>query len=77
MGIMLGNRQVMLLKHMSDWWTIYTLGTDLTEVAASGTLREGNYCKCSKRQPVVCREKATAASVVRGGQWYVTRKQLL
>ena len=27
--------------------------------------REGYYCKCSKR-PVVCREKATTASVVRG-----------
>ena len=30
--------------------------------------REGDYCKCSKRWPVVCREKATTASVVSGGQ---------
>ena len=22
--------------------------------------REGDYCKCSKRRPVVCREMATA-----------------
>ena len=27
--------------------------------------REGDYCKCSKRRPVVCREKATTVSVVR------------
>ena len=38
--------------------------------------REGDYCKCSKRRPVVCREKATTASVVRGGQWYVVRRRL-
>ena len=31
-------------------------------------LREGEYNKCSKRRPVVCREKATTASVVSGGQ---------
>ena len=30
--------------------------------------REGDYCKCSKRRPVVCREKATTASVVSSGQ---------
>ena len=30
--------------------------------------REGDYCKCSKRRPVECREKATTASVVSGGQ---------
>ena len=30
--------------------------------------RECDYCKCSKRWPVVCREKATTASVVSGGQ---------
>ena len=30
--------------------------------------REGDYCKCSKRWPVVCREKATTASVVSGIQ---------
>ena len=35
--------------------------------------REGDYYKCSKR-PVVYREKATTASVVRGGQWYVARR---
>ena len=39
--------------------------------------REGDYCKCSKRRPVVCREKATTTSVVRGGQWYVARRLLL
>ena len=39
--------------------------------------REGDYYKCSKRRPVVCREKATTASVVRGGQWYVARRRLL
>ena len=39
--------------------------------------REGDYCKCSKRRPVVCREKATTASVVRGGGWYVARRRLL
>ena len=37
-------------------------------------LREGDYYKCSKRRPVVCREKVTTASVVRGGQWYVARR---
>ena len=49
--------------------------------------REGDYGQCSKRRPVVCREKATTASVpvvcrekvttasvVRGGQWYVVRR---
>ena len=36
--------------------------------------REGDYCKCSKRWPVVWREKATTTSVVRGGQWYVARR---
>ena len=35
---------------------------------------EGDYYMCSKRRPVVCREKATTVSVVRGGQWYVTRR---
>ena len=30
--------------------------------------REGDYCNCSKMRPVVCREKVTTASVVRGGQ---------
>ena len=39
--------------------------------------REGDYYKCSKRWPVVWREKATTASVVRGGQWYVARRRLL
>ena len=39
--------------------------------------REGDYCKYSKRRAVVCREKATTASVVRGGQWYVARRRLL
>ena len=39
--------------------------------------REGEYYKCSKRRPVVCHEKETTASVVRGGQWYVTRRRLL
>ena len=39
--------------------------------------REGDYYKCSKRRPVVCREKATTASVVKGGQWYVARKRLI
>ena len=34
----------------------------------SGMSREGDNCKCSKRRPVVCREKATTVSVVRGGQ---------
>ena len=36
--------------------------------------REGDYYKCSKRRPVECREKGTTAGVVRGGQWYVTRR---
>ena len=27
--------------------------------------REGDYCKCSKRRAVVCREKAITASVKR------------
>ena len=40
-------------------------------------LREGDYCKCSKRRPVECHEKATTASVVRGSQWYVARRRLL
>ena len=48
---------------------------------SSGMSREGDYCKCSKRRPVVCpvvcREKATTASVLRGGQWYVARRRLL
>ena len=39
--------------------------------------REGDYCKFSKRRPVVCHEKATTVSVVRGGQWYVARRRLL
>ena len=39
--------------------------------------REGGYYKCIKRQPVVCREKVTTQSVVRGSQWYVTRRRLL
>ena len=38
---------------------------------------EGEYYKCSKRQPVVCREKVTTTSVVIGSQWYVTRRRLL
>ena len=33
--------------------------------------REGDYYKCIKRQPVVCRGKATTTSVLRGSQWYV------
>ena len=36
--------------------------------------REGDYAKCSKRRPVVCHEMVTTASVVRGSQWYVTRR---
>ena len=36
--------------------------------------REGDYCKCSKMRAVVCREMATTANVVRGSQWYVTRR---
>ena len=36
--------------------------------------REGDYYKCSKKQPVVCREKVTITSVVRGSKWYVTRR---
>ena len=36
--------------------------------------QEGDYYKGSKRQPVVCREKVTTTSVVRGGQWYVARR---
>ena len=36
--------------------------------------QEGDYYKCSKRRPVVCRKKATTTSVVRGGQWYVARR---
>ena len=39
--------------------------------------REGDYSMCSKSQPVVCHEKVTTASVVRGGQWYVARRRLL
>ena len=39
--------------------------------------REGYYCKCIKRRPVVCREKATTANVIKGGQWYVARRRLL
>ena len=39
--------------------------------------REGSYYKCSKRQPLVCREKETTASVVRGSQWYIARRLLL
>ena len=39
--------------------------------------REGDYYKCSKRRPVVYREKVTTTSVVRGGQWYVARRRLL
>ena len=30
--------------------------------------QEGDYCKGSKRRPVVCREKETTTSVVSGGQ---------
>ena len=37
----------------------------------------GEYCKCRKRQPVVCHENAATASVVRGGQRYVARRRLL
>ena len=40
-------------------------------------LREGDYCKCSKRQPVVCCEKVNTTSVVSGGQWYAARRRLL
>ena len=36
--------------------------------------REGDYYKCSKRWPVVCREKVTTTSAIRGGQWYVARR---
>ena len=36
--------------------------------------REGDYYKCSKRRPVVSREKVTTTSVERGGQWYVARR---
>ena len=39
--------------------------------------REGSYYKCSKRQPLVRREKVTTAIVVRGGQWYVARRRQL
>ena len=39
--------------------------------------REGKYIKCSKRRPVVYREKVTTASVVRGGLWYIARRRLL
>ena len=43
---------------------------------SSGMSREGDYCKC-KRRPVVCREKVTTTSVVRGGgQWYVASEQV-
>ena len=43
MGVMLGERLVMFLRRITDWWTIYTLGIDLTGVG----------------QCVVCREKTT------------------
>ena len=36
--------------------------------------REGDYYKFSKRWPVVCREKVTTTSLVRGGQLYVARR---
>ena len=36
--------------------------------------REGDYYKCSKKQPVVCREKVTITSVVTGSQWCVARR---
>ena len=36
--------------------------------------QEGDYCKGSKRRPVVCHEKVTTTNVVRGGQWYVARR---
>ena len=36
--------------------------------------REGDYYKCSKRQPVVCHKKETTTSVVRGSEWYVIRR---
>ena len=36
--------------------------------------REGDYYKCSKKQPVVCREKVTTTSVVRGSHWCVARR---
>ena len=36
--------------------------------------REGDYYKCSKKQPVVCREKVTTTSVVRSSQCYVARR---
>ena len=39
--------------------------------------RESCYYKYSKRQPLVCREKVTIASVVRGGQLYVARTRQL
>ena len=39
--------------------------------------REGGYYKCSKRRPVLCHDKVTTASVVRGGQCYVARRRLL
>ena len=39
--------------------------------------REGDYYKCIKRQPVVCRGKATTTSVLRGSQWYVAGRRLL
>ena len=39
--------------------------------------REGEYYKCSKRRPVVCREKENTTSVVRGGQWYAARRRIL
>ena len=39
--------------------------------------REDDYYKCINRQPVLCREKVTTTSVVRGGQLYVARRRLL
>ena len=35
---------------------------------------EAGYYKCSKRQSVLCHQKMTTASVVRGDQWYVIRR---
>ena len=37
-------------------------------------LRERDYYKCSKKQPLVCSEKLTSTSAVRGGQWYVAKR---
>ena len=37
-------------------------------------LRERDNYKCSKKQPLVCSEKLTTTSVVRGSQWFVMRR---